>query len=246
VVLALAAVAVVVVLVRRRMLTGPLRRLVVLAAVAVVVPALLATGSGLTLLGGLLETVPGAGLLRDTQKFVVLALPALAVLTGLLPSPVRGRAGAAAVVAASCLLVWLQVPALPRDLADLRPVTLDARYAQVADRVGDGRTLLWPPGNYRVIAGRPALDPLLKMLPGSPVDPGYLVVDGQVVDGDPETVTLLAGLADGTVTVRDLTGHGIDRVVVTGDGAAPVALPDALADLTPTWSDGDWRLFDLR
>jgi hypothetical protein len=35
-------------------------------------------------------------------------------------------------------------------------------------------------------------------------------------------------------------------VVVTGDGAAPVALPDALADLTPTWSDGDWRLFDLR
>jgi hypothetical protein len=78
------------------------------------------------------------------------------------------------------------------------------------------------------------------------VDPGYLVVDGQVVDGDPETVTLLAGLADGTVTVRDLTGHGIDRVVVTGDGAAPVALPDALADLTPTWSDGDWRLFDLR
>jgi hypothetical protein len=93
VVLALAAVAVVVVLVRRRMLTGPLRRLVVLAAVAVVVPALLATGSGLTLLGGLLETVPGAGLLRDTQKFVVLALPALAVLTGLLPSPVRGRAG---------------------------------------------------------------------------------------------------------------------------------------------------------
>ena len=246
VVLALAAVAVVVVLVRRRMLTGPLRRLVVLAAVAVVVPALAATGPGLALLGGLLETVPGAGLLRDTQKFVVLALPALAVLTGLLPSPVRGRAGAAAVVAASCLLVWLQVPALPRDLADLRPVTLDARYAQVTDRVGDGRTLLWPPGNYRVIAGRPALDPLLKMLPGSPVDPGYLVVDGQVVDGDPETVTLLAGLADGTVTVRDLTGHGIDRVVVTGDGAAPVALPDALADLTPTWSDGDWRLFDLR
>ncbi|WP_010120533.1 hypothetical protein [Corynebacterium nuruki] len=246
VVLALVAVAVVVVLVRRRMLPGPLRRLVVLAAVAVVVPALAATGPGLALLGGLLETVPGAGLLRDTQKFVVLALPALAVLTGLLPGPLRGRAGAATVVVASCLLVWLQVPALPRDLADLRPVTLDARYAQVADRVGDGRTLLWPPGNYRVIAGRPTLDPLLKMLPGSPVDPGYLVVDGQVVDGDPETVTLLAGLADGTVTVRDLTGHGIDRVVVTGDGAAPVALPDALADLTPTWSDGDWRLFDLR
>ncbi len=250
VVLALVAVAVVVVLVRRRMLPGPLRRLMVLAAVAVVVPALAATGPGLALLGGLLETVPGAGLLRDTQKFVVLALPALAVLLsllpGLLPSLVRGRAGAAAVVAASCLLVWLQVPALPRDLADLRPVTLDARYAQVADGVSGGRTLLWPPGNYRVIAGRPALDPLLKMLPGSPVDPGYLVVDGQVVDGDPETVALLAGLADGTVTVRDLTDHGIDRVVVTGDGADPLALPDALADLTPTWSDGDWRLVDLR
>jgi hypothetical protein len=253
VLLALAAVTVVAVLVRRRALPGPVRRLSWLAVVAVVVPALLATGPGLALLGGLLENIPGAGLLRDTQKFVVLALPALVVLLSLLPSPVRGRAPGTTVgttvAAASCLLVWLQVPALPRDLADLRPVTLDARYGRVADDVDGGRTLLWPPGNYRTIDGRPALDPLLKMLPGTPVDPGYLVVDGQVVDGDPEVVALLTGLADGTVGVPDLTGHGIDRVIVTGDGGdggGAAAVPDALAGLTPTWSDGDWRRYELR
>lgn len=260
VVLAVTAVAVAVVLVRRGALTGPVRRLSLLAVVAVVVPALLATGPGLALLGGLLENIPGAGLLRDTQKFVVLALPALVVLLARIPALVRGRdtpgSGArgrivgAALTAASCLLVWLQVPALPWDLSELRPVQLDARYEQVSDQIDGGRTLLWPPGNYRVIDGRPALDPLLKMLPGAPVDPGYLVVDGQVIDGDPGIVGLLADLADGTATVRDLTDQGVDRVIVTGDGSgagtgtAPV--PDALADLIPTWSDGDWHRYELR
>ena len=51
------------------------KRLAVVAVVAVLAPALLATGWGVEVLELLVESVPGAGLLRDTQKFVCLAVP---------------------------------------------------------------------------------------------------------------------------------------------------------------------------
>src|SRR5690606_30352364 len=50
-------------------------RLAYLAGASIVIPALLATGIGLTVLEIVVETVPGAGLMRDTQKFVCLAVP---------------------------------------------------------------------------------------------------------------------------------------------------------------------------
>ncbi|GAB4589739.1 hypothetical protein Ntsu_75710 [Nocardia sp. IFM 10818] len=55
------------------------RRLVGLAVVAIVLPGLGATGWGLSVGEFLVTTVPGAGLLRDTQKFVALAMPAYAL-----------------------------------------------------------------------------------------------------------------------------------------------------------------------
>ncbi|MBF6350297.1 hypothetical protein IU448_14915 [Nocardia flavorosea] len=51
------------------------RLLLVLAAVAVVLPALAATPAGLAVMEWLVGQVPGAGLFRDTQKFVALAVP---------------------------------------------------------------------------------------------------------------------------------------------------------------------------
>lgn len=234
-----------------------LRRLSWLAAGAVLVPALLATPPGLAVLGGLLETVPGAGLLRDTQKFVVLALPALVVLVSRADVLVPARWSGAVPAVLVAVLAVLQVPALPADLADLRPVVLDARYAAAVTAVedaGGGRTLLWPPGNYRIIDGRPALDPLLKMLPGAPVDPGYLVVDGRLVDGDPATVRLLGDLATGTADRSDLADAGIDLVLVEGDAVqdggtsvpAVPAVPAALSGADPVWSDGPWSLYRVR
>ncbi|MGZ4585272.1 MAG: hypothetical protein ACXVYI_13160, partial [Mycobacterium sp.] len=51
------------------------RPLLVLAVAAVLVPAALATGPGLHLLGALVDTAPGVGVLRDGQKWVALAVP---------------------------------------------------------------------------------------------------------------------------------------------------------------------------
>lgn len=51
------------------------RPLLVLAVVAVVAPAVAATGPGLTAVEAVIRAVPGLGVLRDGQKWVALALP---------------------------------------------------------------------------------------------------------------------------------------------------------------------------
>lgn len=55
------------------------RALLALAVAAVVLPALAATGAGMEAMEWLVVNVPGAGLLRDTQKYVALAVPAYAL-----------------------------------------------------------------------------------------------------------------------------------------------------------------------
>ncbi|MBF5001671.1 hypothetical protein IRT45_31575 [Nocardia sp. BSTN01] len=55
------------------------RMLLALAAICILLPALGATGWGLSIGEYLIERVPGAGLLRDTQKYVALAMPAYAL-----------------------------------------------------------------------------------------------------------------------------------------------------------------------
>ncbi|WP_406603909.1 hypothetical protein [Nocardia macrotermitis] len=57
----------------------PRRALLILAALAIVLPALGATGWGLQIGEFLVTRIPGAGLLRDTQKYVALAMPAFAL-----------------------------------------------------------------------------------------------------------------------------------------------------------------------
>lgn len=249
--LAIVAVSVAVVLWQRKQWSednvGILRRLSLLAMGAIVVPALVATGPGLAIFGELLELVPGAGLFRDTQKFVALAIPAMVILLSRVDVLFRFRATLVSITAA---LVWLQVPALPVDLENVAPIELDERYEQLAVFIDDDaevgsspRTLLWPPGNYRVIEGRPALDPLLKILPGRPVDPGYLIVAGQLVDGDAATVELLSGLLDGA---DGLAEAGIDLVLVDGGAILPgTTVPSALTHQEVVWSNGDWVLYRI-
>lgn len=245
VILALAAVVTAVLLSRRRQLRGG--PLIWLALAAVVVPTLMSTGPGLAVTGWLLEYVPGAGLVRDSQKFVVLALPGLiVVLSQGIVRLSRGRqVGAAATV---LVLVWASVPALPRDISEVAPVQLDSAYDELADQVATwqndhgttARILLWPPGNYRMIGDRPALDPALKMLPGRPLDPGYLIVDDALVDGNPDTVAALNELASGEDT---LAVRGIDLVIVEDGGLDTRGVADVLKDRNEIWSSGRWSLY---
>lgn len=152
-------------------------------------PLLLLAGLGLggavaawlapELTGWAFEHVPGAGLLRDAQKLVMLALPAYAALAGIAGSGghsgVDRRLPALAVIA----LALLQVPDAPRAMQQLSPihVPVDERLVEWAD----GRDVLIADADaLTVIEGRVVVEPHTKAL--SMVESGALVVDGRVVD----------------------------------------------------------------
>lgn len=113
------------------------------------------------------------------------------------------------------VLIIGTVPAYPRDISPTSPQPISPAWDQVMNTVAgspSGKVLLLPPGNYRLRADRqPTLTPALKMVPGSPIDPQYLIVDGQLIDGDPEAIDLLRATLDG----RDILARsGVGWVLV--------------------------------
>ncbi|MHA6555354.1 hypothetical protein ACX3U9_05370 [Corynebacterium pyruviciproducens] len=134
------------------------RSLLVLAGVGFALAA-----ASILPLGDLYATIPGAGLLRDGQKWLLLASPALCQLAGNVTwSPL--------VIA----LTIFQVPSLPQDVAALRPVPEDASWYEATA----------PVPTMTLVDGHPALNPALK---ASPIPPsGELVVDGTVVEKAPD------------------------------------------------------------
>ncbi|MEW1938828.1 hypothetical protein AB0331_15825 [Dietzia maris] len=148
-----------------------------------------ATGPGLAALETVVAAVPGAGLLRDTQKFVALALPATVLALAFAARELAGRlrpAGAGLLLTAVAVAA---VPDAPRALWDqLRPVTYGQDWEQVA-RIVDGRPgdlLVLPAGSFRSTplwaGGAAVLDPAPRLLDTRVLVPGDLVVGGAAGD----------------------------------------------------------------
>ena len=190
--------------------------------------ALAATGPGIAVLDALVTAVPGAGLLRDTQKFVALALPAtvlaLAFATRALTSRLRPIGAAIAVTA----VALAAVPDAPRAVWDqLRPVTFGPGWAEVAAIVDGqpGAMLVLPAGSFRSTQlwadGHAVLDPAPRLLDTTVLVPGDLVVSGATVSGEGDrarqaTETLLRG-EDPQV----LAGMGVRWVLDERTSAGP-------------------------
>ncbi|WOH94590.1 hypothetical protein [Corynebacterium urealyticum] len=213
------------------------RGVAVLTAAAFSVPLLLATPVGLALMRFLVAHVPGAALFRDTHKLVGLALPGLILLLavglerlrqravstskGLSPAGARLMGGVAPLAVGT--LVIATVPGYPADVAPTAPQRISPAWASFAETIsGVPRTkiLLFPPGNYRLREdGEPTLTPALKMLPGQPLDPQFLIVDGKIVDGDRDTIRLIKDTMAGRDTLA-ASGVGwviADRPLMRGD-----------------------------
>ncbi|WP_283175926.1 hypothetical protein [Corynebacterium guaraldiae] len=149
----------------------PRRELRPLAALAVL-------GMGLAILGALapgliafaVEHIPGAGLVRDSSKLTLLALPlAVAGIASLRQLP-------AALTLCACLL---QAPDAPREVAVLKPreTGIDRQLIEELD------------GRLTFFADRPAMVPLEDGIALDPyskaankLDSGELTVDGVTVD----------------------------------------------------------------
>ncbi|MFT4201570.1 hypothetical protein [Gordonia sp. (in: high G+C Gram-positive bacteria)] len=211
--------------------------LLALAAATLVVLA--STAPGLAMMRALIEHVPGAGLLRDTQKFLALLLPAVAIgaaaavrgLTKLIPG---GFA-----VAAVALFV---VAPLPDAALRLHPVDLPKDWQTVADTVpaDRGAVALWPTGMTRDYSFAPtqSLDPARRLLRAPVLETGELTVDGKRVDADPSSraARVQRALQRGAGSA-ELAGMGVGWVLVEEPDRN--GTPRGITSVAPVFT-GDW------
>ena len=198
-------------------LIGARRRLIVLAVSSVIVVAALATPPGISLMAWALETVPGAGLLRDAQKWVALAVPGYVVLAAAGAETVARqipdhRRWLAALFAVTVIIA--AVPDLPRAVAPVKPVAPWPGWSAVSGIVAmdDTAVAVLPAGPYRIIDGRPTYDPAVKTLPAPVLATGDLVVSGVAVGGEGSTSATVEK------TLLDAPDHAIDVLRAHGAG----------------------------
>ncbi|MET8427387.1 hypothetical protein [Nocardia sp. NPDC004860] len=240
------------------------RRLVWLAVAAIVLPALGATGWGLSAGEFLVTRVPGAGLLRDTQKFVALAVPAYVlcaaagcrvvgrwistmVVDGASAASPRARTGGAAVLFLAIL--FLTLPDLAWGVGGaLRPVHYPAGWQRVAGAVdAPGDVAVLPGGmfrKFRYSGSAPVLDPAPRMLKRDVLQTGELPVRGGVVSGEGERARKVENLLLQGGSANRLAELGVGWVLVEGGTPGPMGeSKTTLAQLNPVYADRDVQLY---
>jgi hypothetical protein len=221
--------------------------LLVLAGVAVVVPALVATGPGLALLEATVRTFPGLGVLRDAQKWVALAVPGYAI------------AGAGAVVtlqriprpvtATVCCVALLAV--LP-DLAwGVGGKVASVRYPQgwttVAAMINaDPRPVAVLPADsmreFPWAGAAPVLDPLPRRVSADVLTTGDLLIGGVTVPGEGTHARDVQRLLLAGTNPRELADAGVGWVVVESGGVESGGAP-TISGLPVAYADSDVTLY---
>ena len=227
----------------RRLEDHPARRLLVLALLAVLVAGLPATGLGERLVTHVVEASSGAGLWRDSQKwlmpFVLVASWGIAALLGALDHWLRRhRLPAGAAIGALALLPVVLLPSLAWGLSGrLSPVDYPDEWRAVRtilDRqpVAGRRTAVLPWSAYQRFRWndqRAALDPALRFFPGQVVANDELTLgDHRTVRGqDPAGSSIGQAIADGRPIGPALATAGVRYLLVerTAPSAVEVALP---------------------
>jgi len=217
--------------------------LLCLAAVAVLVPAAMATGPGLGAVEATVRALPGLGVLRDAQKWVALAVPGYAL------------AGAAAVVtlrqglwglprlptAATALVCCAALIATLPDLAwgvggKLAPVQYPAGWAAAAAMINDDpRPVAVLPVDsmrrFQWAGDAPVLDPLPRWVRADVLSTGDLTIGGRTVPGEGERARAVQQMLLSGADRAQLAGAGVGWVVIeSGSAADTLALPVAYHD----------------
>jgi hypothetical protein len=232
--------------------------LLVLAAVAVLVPAAMATGPGIAVVEAVVRALPGLGVVRDGQKWVALAMPgyalagAGAVVT--LRRPMLGREERRQWLAAgACCVALIAVLA---DLAwgvggALSSVRYPAGWAAVASRINaDPRPVaVLPADTMRRFAWSgpaPVLDPLPRWTRAQVLATGDLTISERTVLGEGsgarDVQRLLLGAADPGVLAR----AGVGWIVVeSGTPGEMGSAAKTLAALPVVYRDADITLYQV-
>ncbi|WP_442944047.1 hypothetical protein [Nocardia sp. NBC_00508] len=242
------------------------RVLLLLAAIAVLFPALGATPWGMQALEWLVAHVPGAGLLRDTQKYVAMAMPAYAlcaaagcgVLARRLSAAPQPAADQPAVthraVTSTVATVFVALLVLPLyDLAwgvggAVRAVHYPDGWQRVAERIDDSADVAVLPGGmfrkFRYSGAAPVLDPAPRMLPSDVLQTGELPVRGRTVSGEGARASDVEALLLHGGSASDLARLGVGWVLVERTTPGPLGeSATTLAQLEPTYHDADLALY---
>lgn len=217
----------------RRALPAAVPALAALALAVVLLMTLAATGPGLDLTGALLTHVPGAGLLRDTQKYLALAVPFVVLAVAAVAGRLRTWVPTGFAVAAIALLLIAPLPDLAWGVGGkLRPVDYPPDYARVTALIGhdDRAVAVWPASPMRDYPWNhgPSLSPLPRMLDAPVVLDEELAVDGEAIDRSPQRVREVIDVLEAGGGPAELARLGVGWVVIERDAAGNVAVPAAL------------------
>ncbi|MBS9533299.1 hypothetical protein KIH27_06810 [Mycobacterium sp. M1] len=164
------------------------RPLLVLAAVAVLLIAVSATGPGLVVLQRLIEAVPGMGVLRDGQKWVALAMPGYALAAA--GATMVFRRLTVPITVGICTALIAVLPDLAWGVwGRVEPVRYPAAWPAVAATINADPhpVAVLPAGVMRRFpwAGpTPVLDPLPRWVRAEVLSTGDLDVGGATVLGE--------------------------------------------------------------
>lgn len=158
-----------------------------LAAISMGFILLASSTVGLRALSWLNESVGGAGLLRDTTKFAMLAVPLMTIAVAACVVVVRRWVPSGFAFAAAVLLIVAPLPDLAWGIGGrIAPIDYPAEWQSIAERIrpDDGAVALWPGDTVRRFdfTTGPSLDPTARMVRATVVESGALTVDGVVVD----------------------------------------------------------------
>jgi len=244
-------------------------RLMALAGAGFVLAAAATVPGPAAIVRWTVREVPGAGLLRDGQKwllpFAVLAVLAAGAAVDRIPRVVPA---APMVLAALSLPLVLLPDAMATLRAPLTPVRYPAEWSRAARLTGSGSSagsggdvLVLPFASYRGFdwaPGRSVLDPAPRWLAASTVVDDRLAVSGVLLAGEDRRAAAVATLLDGAGTAGSpapgsgtarsgrqlasrLAGLGIGWVLVEADTPGP-RLPD-LSALRPVLTGGAVELY---
>jgi hypothetical protein len=226
--------------------------LLALSAVAVVVPACLATGPGLHLLGTLADAAPGLGVLRDGQKWVALAMPGYALAGAGAVVPLGRWLRPALAASVCCVALVLALPDLAWGVwGRVVPVHYPTGWAAVAAAINDqpGPVAVLPAGTMRRFSWSgtaPVLDPLQRWVRGDVLSTGDLVISGVTVPGEGARARAVQGLLLSGPDPSALASAGVAWLVVEADSPGDMgAAPRTLERLSPVYHDRGLALYRI-
>lgn len=202
--------------------------LLILAFVAVAMPALMATGQGLAAVEATVRAVPGLGVVRDAQKWVALAVPGYALAAAGATVMLRRWMPAFAAATVCSLALIATLPDLALGVGGkVASVAYPTGWAEAAATINaDPRPVaVIPTGsmrNFDWAGDAPVLDPLPRWVRADVLTTGDLTISGETVPGEGGRARVVERILTTGADHDALARAGVGWLVAETDGVPVV------------------------